>query len=246
MVVSVVAHAVLLASVADPTPALVSLAVRRIDARLVARPVSVVTPDTPGSVALAHETVSVVEPPGPGVRQPVVDGGRGRESVRSERSVRRDSGASSVRRTPPSGAPARSPARSAPPTLARPPDGLSGNDALSAAAVATESGTFDAVSAEAMRRYRMDLALAASGVHAYPDVARARGWQGTVEVVLETRIRSPEPRVSLWRSSGYAALDAQAVDTLARAVRATPLPAALRTRELRVVVAVRFDLDGER
>jgi protein TonB len=243
MVVSVVAHAVLLASVADPTPALVSLAVRRIDAQLVARPVSAVTPDTPGAAAPAHETVSAVQPPASGVRPSVVDSGRGRENARS---VRRESGASSVRRAPPSESPVRSPAGKAPPTLARPPDGLSGSDALSAAAVAAESGAFDAVSAEAMRRYRMDLALAASGVHAYPDVARARGWQGTVEVVLETRIRSPEPRVSLWRSSGYAALDAQAVDTLARAARATPLPAALRTRELRVVVAVRFDLDGER
>ncbi len=234
MVVSVVAHAVLLASVADPTPALVSRAVRRIDAQLVARPVSAVSPDTPGAAAPAHETVSAVQPPASGARPPVVDSGRGRENVRG------------VRRAPPSDSPVRSPAGKAPSTLARPPDGLPGNDALSAAAVAAESTAFDAVSAEAMRRYRMDLALAASGVHAYPDVARARGWQGTVEVVLENRIRSPEPRVSLWRSSGYAALDAQAVDTLARAARATPLPAALRTRELRVVVAVRFDLDGER
>ena len=151
-----------------------------------------------------------------------------------------------MRRTTPSDVTGRSPARTAPQTPARPPGGLAGNDAASAAPVATEVTAFDAVSAEAMRQYRMDLALAARGVHAYPDVARARGWQGTVEVVLETSVRSPEPRASLWRSSGYAALDAQAVDTLARAARATPLPAALKVRALRVVVAVRFDLDVER
>ena len=122
------------------------------------------------------------------------------------------------------------------------PDGASGDERLTGAAVAT---MLDAVSAEAMRQYRVDLAVAARGFNAYPDVARARGWQGTVEVVVETRLRSPALRVRVVNSSGYAALDAQAVEMLTRAALATPLPAALKARDLRLVVAVRFDLDDE-
>ena len=241
MLASVVAHAVLLASIPDPTPWPVLTAVRRIDAQLVARPGALPVPaHAHGAGTLARGVVGAVQPPASDVRQSVADSGRGGESTRSVRSVR------STRRPPSSAVPARSPARAALQTPARPPDDVSGNDAVPAAAVATELAAFDAVSAEAMRQYRVDLALAARGFYAYPDVARARGWQGSVEVVLETGGRSPEPRASLWRSSGYAALDAQAVDTLARAARATPLPAALRTRELRVVVAVRFDIDAER
>lgn len=103
----------------------------------------------------------------------------------------------------------------------------------------------DAVSAEELRQYRVDLAVAARRFNVYPDLAGARGWQGTAEVALEAGARTPAPRVFLLRSSGYPALDAQAVDMLSRAARATPVPAALRARDLRVVIAVRFDAHGE-
>ena len=238
LLASVVAHAVVLASLPDPTPSPRLLAVRHIDARLVARPGILPAPAHASAVAaLAHGEDGAVRPPATQVHQSVADSGRSGESARSVRSTRR---------TPSSAAPARSLAKTAPQTPARPPDDVAGHDAVPAAAAATEFTALGAVSAEAMRQYRVNLALAARGFYAYPDVARTRGWQGTVEVVLEAGVRSPEPRASLWRSSGYAALDAQAVETLARAARATPLPAALKARELRVVVAVRFDLDAER
>lgn len=104
----------------------------------------------------------------------------------------------------------------------------------------------DNVGAEALRQYRIELALAARSFNAYPDIARARDWQGTVEVVLEASVRSPKPRALLLRSSGYPGLDAQAVDMLTRAALATPLPDVLKARDFRVVVAVRFDLDDGR
>lgn len=231
LLASVAAHAVLLASLPDPAPAPGALGGRRIDARLVARPAA---PSMPAA-ATAATAVGDQVPNAAGsalaaVRQPAADSPRRRDELRSGRG------------TPPLG---RSPVRSAPRAPDRLPAGGTGNDGVPEA-VAAESTAFDPVSAAAMRQYRVDLAVSARRFNAYPELARTRGWQGTAEVVLQADARSPEPRAVLWRSSGHAVLDAQAVDTLARAARATPLPAALAARALHVVVAIRFDLDDER
>ena len=238
MLASVVAHAVLLASVPDPVPSPGGTAARRIDARLVARPSAPHVPaNAPAVASVADRTAGAVIPPASDARQSVADGVRRRDGVRSVHSAplpdvaaRALAGQSTARRAAP-----RPPVRTS--------GGVSGNDGVPAAVTDMKS---DAVSTEALRQYRVDLAVAARRFNAYPDVARARGWQGTAEVLLEADARSPQPRAMLWRSSGHTVLDAQAVDTLARAARATPLPAALKTRALRVVVAIRFDLDVER
>ena len=233
MAASVLVHAALLASLPDPPPTRWALAVRRIDAQLVARPGTTQEPARATHVDRAADgPVSAVKSPSPDVRPSVADIGSSRRSARA---------------TPPAGVPAdaraaRSPVRMANSAPARTPDTASGEDAVTGAAVAT---ALDAVSAEAMRQYRVDLALAARRFNAYPDVARARGWRGTVEVVVETSVRSPALRVRVLNSSGYAALDAQAVEMLTRAALATPLPAALKARDLRLVVAVRYDVDDE-
>jgi len=53
---------------------------------------------------------------------------------------------------------------------------------------------------------------------AYPLIARARGWQGTVEVALLVRADGSVNGASLGRSSGYQALDDAAL-TVARRSR---------------------------
>ncbi len=72
----------------------------------------------------------------------------------------------------------------------------------------------------------------------YPLVARARGWQGTAEVALSVLADGSVQAATLWRSSGYSALD-QAALAAARHSRFSPPrePAPLRGR-----IEYRFEL----
>jgi TonB family protein len=55
----------------------------------------------------------------------------------------------------------------------------------------------------------------------YPLIARARGWQGTVEVLLSVLADGSVNTATLWRSSGYSVLD-QAAVAAAQHSRFTP------------------------
>jgi TonB family protein len=72
----------------------------------------------------------------------------------------------------------------------------------------------------------------------YPLIARARGWQGTVEVLLSVLADGAVNAATLWRSSGYSALD-QAAITAARQSRFTPLR---ESAPLRGRIEYRFEL----
>ncbi|MFI5395010.1 MAG: TonB family protein [Candidatus Binatia bacterium] len=73
----------------------------------------------------------------------------------------------------------------------------------------------------------------------YPLIARARGWQGTVEVVLSVLADGSVNGTSLHRSSGYPALD-QAAIAVARQSRFHGLSKPLRGRiEYRFVLSSR-------
>lgn len=98
------------------------------------------------------------------------------------------------------------------------------------------------VAADLLRQYRLDLASAARRYRAYPAVARTRGWEGVVELTLKASPGLP-PAVSVGRSSGHAVLDAQAEDTLSRAVLAAPMPEALRSKAFALTVPIRFSLE---
>lgn len=100
----------------------------------------------------------------------------------------------------------------------------------------------DGVSPDALREYRMGLAIEARRFKRYPPLARERGWEGTVEAAVSGGGLAP-PRVSLERSSGYPVLDEQTLDMVRRAASNTPVPEALRGREFRIVLPVRFSLD---
>ena len=104
-------------------------------------------------------------------------------------------------------------------------------------------GTPSSVSLDDLRHYRVALASAARRFKRYPPLARERGWEGTAEVAVMLRAGGPRPEVMLLRSSGREMLDAQALEMVTQAVRLAALPSALRNRDLRIDLPVRFSLE---
>lgn len=104
----------------------------------------------------------------------------------------------------------------------------------------------EGVSAEAVREYRTSLAISAKRFKRYPALARERGWEGEVEIVLDFRRTLPGPEVSLASSSGKAVLDGQAVEMIRQAARATEVPDTLKGRNFRMLMPIRFSLDEDR
>lgn len=102
--------------------------------------------------------------------------------------------------------------------------------------------TREVLSAEGLRQYRLSLAREARRYRQYPALARARGWEGTVELKIEVA-PGARPAVGVLRSSGHEVLDAQALEMMGRAVLATVLPTSLQGRSFEVPVPVRFALD---
>lgn len=102
----------------------------------------------------------------------------------------------------------------------------------------------EGVSADELRQYRLSLAIAARRFKRYPALARERAWEGTVEVLIVVSALLPAPEISLARSSGHAALDEQALDMIGQAARATALPGNLQGRSFRLLLPVRFSLEG--
>jgi TonB family protein len=72
----------------------------------------------------------------------------------------------------------------------------------------------------------------------YPLIARARGWQGTVEVLLSVLADGSVNAATLWRSSGHSVLD-QAAVTAAQHSRFSP---PRETAPLRGRMEYRFEL----
>lgn len=101
------------------------------------------------------------------------------------------------------------------------------------------------ISADDVRQYRLSLAVAARRFKRYPALAREHGWEGAVEIVLRGDALMPVPEVVLANSSGRGILDEQALEMVRRAAQVTMVPDGLRGREFRVSLPVRFSLDGD-
>ncbi|MFC5303362.1 TonB family protein [Azospira restricta] len=144
----------------------------------------------------------------------------------------------------PTPAPTVAPAAAATPAAADavPAAPLPGTAATVPAAVAVPAPAAG-VSADGLRQYRIDLAVAARRFRVYPALARSRGWEGVAEVGVTVAAGVPSPSVRLQRSSGHALLDEQALQMLARAVERTPLPDSLRGQSFVVPLPVRFSLE---
>lgn len=104
----------------------------------------------------------------------------------------------------------------------------------------------EGINADEVRQYRTSLAISAKPFKRYPALARERGWEGNVEIVLDFRRLRPDPEVSVASSSGRTVLDDQALEMIRRAVRVTDLPASLKGQDFRVLVPIRFNLNDER
>ncbi len=101
----------------------------------------------------------------------------------------------------------------------------------------------ESISQDGLREYRLNLSREARRHKRYPALARQRGLEGVVIVMVSTRAGLPVPQVSLSRSSGQEVLDQQALEILGLAVRAASLPDSLRSRDFAIDLPIHFSLD---
>ena len=103
----------------------------------------------------------------------------------------------------------------------------------------------DALEAGTLAQYRLALIGAAKRLKHYPAQAIDRGLEGRVDVRLVIGADGTPAAVLVKRSSGHEVLDRQAVDTMRRATAATPIPPALRNREIVVEIPLLYELKSE-
>lgn len=99
------------------------------------------------------------------------------------------------------------------------------------------------VSQDGLREYRLNLGREARRYKRYPAMARERGLQGVVVIVVSTTAGITVPQVSLSHSSGHSVLDAQALEMAVLAVRFANLPESLRGRDFALDLPIRFSLE---
>lgn len=100
----------------------------------------------------------------------------------------------------------------------------------------------DAISLDGVRQYRLNLAREARRFKRYPELARERGWEGVVVVVVNTVAGAATPLVSLSQSSGFEQLDLAALELLEMAVESAVLPESLRGRQFGLTLPVDYRL----
>jgi protein TonB len=101
----------------------------------------------------------------------------------------------------------------------------------------------ESISQDGLREYRLNLSREARRYKRYPALARQRGLEGVVVIVVSTSAGFPVPQLSLSRSSGQEVLDQQAMEMLSLAVRAANMPDSLRGRDFAIDLPIHFSLD---
>lgn len=120
-----------------------------------------------------------------------------------------------------------------------------GSGEVAAGVPAAEQKTAPAaegVSADGLRRYRLNLAVQARSFKRYPAQARAAGWVGRVELFLSVN-STGQAQVSVNKSSGYGVLDEAGRAMIEASAQRTPIPDSLRGKAFSLVVPVVFDLN---
>jgi len=107
-------------------------------------------------------------------------------------------------------------------------------------AVLVEQSPAPAFDPATIAKYRLEIISTAKQFRRYPPLARENGWQGKAEVRVSFE-GAHQPAISVSRSSGYAVLDRQAVETLSKAL--APLPPMLLGRSFELDFPVMFSLD---
>ncbi|MBV2235504.1 MAG: energy transducer TonB [Sterolibacterium sp.] len=100
-------------------------------------------------------------------------------------------------------------------------------------------------SADGLRQYRVDLAVAARQFRTYPQAARSAGQGGIAGIRVSVDATGQPQGASLQASSNHPDLDAAALAMLENAARATRVPAILRGQSFDVLISVEFDPRAE-
>jgi protein TonB len=103
--------------------------------------------------------------------------------------------------------------------------------------------SLEAPDADDLRTYRLNLSREARRFKRYPAIARERGLEGIVVVVVSTRAGVALPQVSLSQGSGETVLDQQALEMVNFAVRYALMPNSLRQRDFGIDLPIHFSLD---
>ena len=106
-----------------------------------------------------------------------------------------------------------------------------------------EMPSLEAPDADDLRTYRLNLSREARRFKRYPAIARERGLEGIVVVVVSTRAGVTLPQVSLSQGSGETVLDQQALEMVNFAVRYALMPNSLRQRDFGIDLPIHFSLD---
>lgn len=107
----------------------------------------------------------------------------------------------------------------------------------------TASTQHEDPSPDGVRQYRLNLAREARRFKRFPQLARDRGWEGAVVVVVSTVAGMPVPQVSLSNSSGYELLDREALELVAQAINTAALPESLRNRPFALTLPIHYRLN---
>jgi protein TonB len=99
------------------------------------------------------------------------------------------------------------------------------------------------VSQDGLRQYGINVAKEARKHKRFPSMARQRGWEGEVNVVIGTAAGTVLPLVSLSKGSGFEALDQAALDMVRAAVRDAQMPEELHGRAFALTLPIRFSLE---
>lgn len=132
---------------------------------------------------------------------------------------------------------------SAPPAVAESaPASVPAAEAVTAAKPAPAAAPAVDVAAEAISAYRRQLTELFARPHEYPRIAALRGWEGEVRLRVKVARKGNLLGVQLDRSSGYEVLDRDALAMLEGYGKLPPLPDALDSNEISVVVPINYKL----
>jgi len=113
--------------------------------------------------------------------------------------------------------------------------------ALTRSASSSDNNGAAGLDVNGMRQYRLSLAAAARRHKVYPAQAVENGWSGTAEVAVAIAADGAPQPVQLLSSSGYAVLDAAALEMIASAALHTAVPDSLRGQRFSIPLPVVFE-----
>jgi protein TonB len=124
-----------------------------------------------------------------------------------------------------------------------PPVTASAQSAPEAVALLAPAPPQSVASAELIARYTKSLSEIFARHKEYPRIAELRGWEGSVTMRLRVAPSGRLIEAAVYQSSGYDALDKQAITMVTRAGALPVPPAGLNAAELPVLVPINFRLE---